>query len=114
MQEIAAYLLLKLAGKDGSSDEITAVIEAAGGSADESALSTLLGDLEGKDVNELLAAGMDKLKDVKMGGGGGGAGGAAGGDAAEEEEEEEKVEEEEIDMGGSMSMFGDDEGGDDY
>jgi len=49
-------------------------------------------------------------------GGGGGAGGDGDGAGAEEEaeKEEEKVEEEEIDMGGGMSMFGDDEGGDDY
>ena len=49
------------------------------------------------------------------GSGGGGDGGADGGEGeeAEEEKEEEKVEEEEIDMGGGMSMFGDDEG-DDY
>merc|ERR1712071_748855 len=40
-------------------------------------------------------------------GGGGGGGGAGGEDGAVEEE---KVEEEEMDMGGSMSMFGGDEG----
>ena len=115
MQEIAAYLLLKIAGKDGSAEEVTSVIEAAGGSVDEAALSTLISDMEGKDVNELLASGMEKLKDVPMGGGGGGggSGGAAGADAAEEEEEE-KEEEEEMDLGGGMSMFGDDDGGDDY
>lgn len=72
MQEIAAYLLLKIAGKDGSAEEITSVVEAAGGSADESAITTLLGDMDGKDINELLASGMEKLKDVPMGGGGGG------------------------------------------
>lgn len=115
MQEIAAYLLLKIAGKDGSAEEITSVVEAAGGSADESAITTLLGDMDGKDINELLASGMEKLKDVPMGGGGGGGagGGAAGGDAAEEKEEE-KEEEEEMDLGGGMDMFGGDEGGDDY
>jgi len=53
----------------------------------------------------------DPSKFASASGGGGGAGG--GGDAAAEEKEEE-VEEEEIDMGGGMSMFGDDEGGDDY
>merc|ERR1712087_179167 len=117
-QEIAAYLLCKIAGKDGSAEEVTSVVEAAGGSVDEAALTAMLGDLDGKDINELLAAGMEKLKDVPMGGGGGGgggAGGAAGGDAVEEEKEEEKEEEEEMDLGGGMDMFGgDDEGGDDY
>ena len=72
MQEIAAFLLCKLGGKAGSADEIKAVIAAAGGEANEDAVSQLVGDIEGKDVDELLAAGMEKLKDVPMGGGGGG------------------------------------------
>jgi len=108
MQEIAAYLLCKLAGKEGTSDEVTAVLAAAGKEADEGALSTLLSEIEGKDINELLAAGDEKLKTVKVGGGGGG--GAGGGDAAEEAVEEEEEEEEEADIGGGMDMFG---GGDD-
>eukprot|EP00577_Skeletonema_sp_RCC1716_P027723 CAMPEP_0113389304 /NCGR_PEP_ID=MMETSP0013_2-20120614/9550_1 /TAXON_ID=2843 ORGANISM="Skeletonema costatum, Strain 1716" /NCGR_SAMPLE_ID=MMETSP0013_2 /ASSEMBLY_ACC=CAM_ASM_000158 /LENGTH=72 /DNA_ID=CAMNT_0000272361 /DNA_START=154 /DNA_END=369 /DNA_ORIENTATION=+ /assembly_acc=CAM_ASM_000158 len=72
MQELAALLLCKLGGKDGSADDIKAVIEAAGGEANEEQIAALVGDLDGKDVNELLGAGMDKLKDVPMGGGGGG------------------------------------------
>merc|ERR1712194_950921 len=49
------------------------------------------------------------------GSGGGSGGGGGGGDAeAEEEKEEEKPVEEEMDLGGGMSMFGDEEGGDDY
>jgi large subunit ribosomal protein LP2 len=75
MIEIAALLLCKIGGKSGSADEIKAVLEAAGKEANEDALTKLTGDMEGKDVNELLAAGMEKLKDVPMGGGGGGGGG---------------------------------------
>jgi ribosomal protein L12E/L44/L45/RPP1/RPP2 len=75
MIEIAALLLCKLGGKDGSADDIKAVLEAAGASGNDDAISKLTGDLDGKDVNELLAAGMAKLKDVPMGGGGGGGGG---------------------------------------
>lgn len=75
MIEIAALLLCKLGGKDGSADDIKAVLEAAGATGSDDAISKLTGDLDGKDVNELLAAGMAKLKDVPMGGGGGGGGG---------------------------------------
>ena len=75
MIEIAALLLCKLGGKDGSADDIKAVLEAAGVAANDDAITKLTGDLDGKDVNELLAAGMAKLKDVPMGGGGGGGGG---------------------------------------
>ena len=72
MSEIAALLLCKIGGKAGSADDIKAVIEAAGGEVNEDALTKLTGDMDGKDINELLAAGMEKLKDVPMGGGGGG------------------------------------------
>ena len=72
MLEIAALLLCKIGGKDGSADDIKAVLETAGAEVNEDALTKLSGDMEGKDINELLAAGMEKLKDVPMGGGGGG------------------------------------------
>ena len=72
MSEIAALVLCKLGGKAGSADDIKAVLEAAGAEANDDAIAKLTGDMEGKDINDLLAAGMDKLKDVPMGGGGGG------------------------------------------
>ncbi|EEC44772.1 predicted protein [Phaeodactylum tricornutum CCAP 1055/1] len=114
MIEIAALLLCKLGGQGGSSDEVKAVIEAAGLEANEEQLAKLIGDMEGKDVNELMAAGSEKIKDVPFGGGGGGGGGAGDGGGAgaiEEAKPEEKEEEEEMDLGGGMDMFGGDEGG---
>ena len=71
MQEVAALLLCKVGGKAGSADEIKAVLEAAGVEVNEDQVTKLVGDMDGKDVNELLSAGMEKLKDVPMGGGGG-------------------------------------------
>lgn len=56
-------------------DDIKAVLEAAGQEANDDAITKLVGDVDGKDINELLAAGMAKMKDVPMGGGGGGGGG---------------------------------------
>jgi large subunit ribosomal protein LP2 len=84
MIEVAALLLCKLGGQSGSTEEIKAVLAAAGLEPNEDNLSKLMGDLEGKDINELLAAGQEKIKDIPFGGGGGGGGGAAtggGGDA---------------------------------
>lgn len=75
MQEIAALMLCKLGGKSGSAADIKAVLEAAGQEANEDAITKLTGDMDGKDINEILAAGMEKMKDVPMGGGGGGGGG---------------------------------------
>ena len=112
MKEVAAYLLCVLGGNDTpSASDISSVIAASGSDPAEESISTLVSDLEGKSVNDLLSEGMEKLKDVPMGGSGGGgaaAGGAAGGEAAEEEKEEEEEEEEAPAMGGDM--FGD--GGD--
>jgi large subunit ribosomal protein LP2 len=75
MHEVAALMLCKLGGKAGSADDIKAVLTAAGAEVNEDQLAKLIGDLEGKDINTLLAEGMAKLKDVPMGGGGGGGGG---------------------------------------
>ena len=70
MSEVAAPLLCKLGGKAGSAADITAVLEAAGAEVNEEKVTALAGDVDGKDINEILAAGMEKLKDVPMGGGG--------------------------------------------
>ncbi len=76
--------------------------------ADSGRVDKLLEELEGKDIAEVIGAGISKLASVPSGagggmaaaGGGGGGGGAAagGGDAGaakEEEKEEEKKEDEE-------------------
>ena len=116
MKEVAAYMMLVLGGSaTPSAEDVTKVIEAAGGEADADKVTSLINDMEGKDFNELLEAGREKLKDVSMGGGGGGGGGggaaAAGGDAAPAEAE--KPAEEEVDaLEGGMDMFGG--GGGDY
>ena len=73
MNVVASYLLLKLAGKDPKAADISALIASAGGEADEAKVELLMKEMEGKDVEELLKEGKDKLKSVSMGGGGGGA-----------------------------------------
>ena len=70
MSEVAALLLCKLGGKAGSAADITAVLEAAGVEVNEEKVTALASDVDGKDINEILAAVMEKLKDVPMGGGG--------------------------------------------
>ena len=113
MQEAAAYILLVLGGNaTPSADDVKNVITAAGAEANDDLIATLVGDMEGKTVDDLLAAGMDKLKDVPMGGGGGGGAAAAGGGAAAVEEVVEEEEEEEqqapaVDMFGGGDKSGD-------
>ncbi|KAK5988907.1 60S acidic ribosomal protein P2 [Cladobotryum mycophilum] len=105
MKHLAAYLLLGLGGNTSpSAEDIKGVLSAVGIEADDDRLAKLLSELEGKDINELIAEGSSKLASVPSGGAGGAAasgGAAAGGatEAAKEEEKEEEKEESDEDMG---------------
>lgn len=115
MKYVAAYLMLVLGGNaTPSADDVTKALAAVGIDADADSLNKLISELEGKELNELLAAGKERLAKFGGGGGGGGAGAAGEGAAEEAEVEKEVEEEEEMDMGGAMDMFGGDEGGEDY
>ncbi|KAH9936005.1 uncharacterized protein BXZ73DRAFT_3130 [Epithele typhae] len=106
MRHIAAYLLLQIGGKASpSAADIKKVLSAVGIEADEDRLSSLIAELNGKDVNTLIAEGSSKLASVPSGGAvaaSGGAptsGGAAAPEAKEEEKKEEEKEESDDDMG---------------
>ena len=63
MKLIAADALLVISGNEApTAEQVTAVVTAAGGEVDEAALTTLFGDLEGKNIHELLAKGETDLK----------------------------------------------------
>jgi large subunit ribosomal protein LP2 len=65
MKLLAAYILLVLGGKSSpTADEITNLITTVGGEVDADALTAMLADLEGKDINELLAKGEKDLSSV--------------------------------------------------
>lgn len=104
MKYLAAYLLLVQGGNTTpSAADITSLLESVGVEAEESRLSALLAELEGKDIAELVAEGNTKLASVPSGGaaaasGSAAASGAAAEEAAEEKEEEAK-EESDDDMG---------------
>lgn len=54
MKYMAAYLLLSLGGNTSpSAEDIKGVLSSVGIDADEERLSTLLKELEGKDINEV-------------------------------------------------------------
>ncbi|TVY23866.1 60S acidic ribosomal protein [Lachnellula hyalina] len=99
MKHLAAYLLLSLGGNSTpSAKDVKTVLESVGIEADDERLSTLISELKGKDLQELIAEGSSKLASVPSGGAGGAApaaGGAAAGGAVEEKEEEKKEEEKE-------------------
>ena len=57
MKHLAAYLLLSLGGNSSpSADDIKGVLESVGIDADESRLETLIGELKGKNLQEVLAS----------------------------------------------------------
>ncbi len=54
MKYLAAYLLLGLGGKASpSAKDIKAVLDSVGIEADDDRLKTLIGELKGKDINEV-------------------------------------------------------------
>ncbi|KAI4211257.1 MAG: hypothetical protein LQ351_005941 [Letrouitia transgressa] len=108
MKHLAAYLLLTLGGNDSpSADDVKGVLGSVGIEADDDRLDKLISELEGKNIQELIAEGSSKLASVPSGGGGGGGGAGpaatGGGDAAPAAEEkpakEEEKEESDEDMG---------------
>merc|ERR1719223_2189300 len=109
MRHVAAYLLCVLGGNESpKAEDVQKVLSAVSIDSDEEKLSTLIKDLEGKNIAEVIAAGQEKLSTVSIGGGASSAGGAAaaGGAEAAEEAKKEEEEEEEADLGGGMDMFG--------
>ncbi|KAH9066778.1 hypothetical protein EDB87DRAFT_1672030 [Lactarius vividus] len=109
MRYIAAYLLLKIAGNDSpTAADITKVIKSVGIEVDKERVSSLLSELDGKDVNALIAEGSSKLASVPSGGGAVAAASTSGGGAAPaaaEAKEEEKEEKEESDDDMGFGLF---------
>ena len=121
MRHLAAYILLVCGGNaTPSAGDVTSVLSQAGIEVDTERLEKLIGELAGKDINELVELGKEKLMPMGSGGGGGGGGAApaaaaAGGAAPAAEKKAEKPKEEEVDpMEGGMDMFGGGGGGKDY
>ena len=112
MKYIAAYALLVLGGNASpSADDVSRVLKSVGIDSESEKLDSLMKNLEGKKLHEIMSAGMSKVSTLAVGGGSGAAP-AAGDDAAaeavEEKEEEPQEEEADVDMG---DIFG---GDDDY
>ncbi|KAK9719968.1 60S acidic ribosomal protein P2 [Basidiobolus ranarum] len=103
MRYIAAYLLLTLGGNESpSASDVEKLLSSVGIEADSECLNKLISELEGKNVEELIAEGKSKLASVPSGGAAAPAsagGAAASSDAPAEEAKEEAKEESDDDMG---------------
>ena len=95
--------------------DVKKILESVGASMDDAEtkqLEELVEEMAGKEIANVLEAGLKKVKSVGMGGGGGGGGGAAAGGAAPAAEAaKEESEEEEEEMAPAANLFGDE---DDY
>lgn len=97
---VHSYLLLTLGGNASpSASDVSELLATVDVKADPERLETLIAELNGKDINELIATGSAKLASVPSGGAAAGgaaaAAAAAGGAPAAEEKKEEKAEEKE-------------------
>ncbi|WBW75225.1 60S acidic ribosomal protein A2 [Schizosaccharomyces osmophilus] len=108
MKYLAAYLLLTVGGKNAPSvPDIENVLSTVGVEVESQRVESLLKELEGKNVEELIATGNEKLATVPSGGAAAAAAPAAGGDApaAEESKKEEAKQEEESDEDMGFGLF---------
>ena len=101
MKVIAAYLLLVQGGNASpSAADVKKVLSAVGASADDAVVDSLVGDLNGKNIDEIIAEGKSKMASVgPVAAGGAAAGGAAAGGAAAAAAPEPEAEESDEEMG---------------
>lgn len=111
MRYVAAYLLAALGGNNKpSAQDITKILDSVGIEADSERLNKVITELNGKDLDEVVNAGLGKLACVPAGGAvaaptasAAAAGGAA--PPAEKKEEEKKEESEESDEDMGFGLF---------
>lgn len=109
MRYVAAYLLALLGGnKNPSEADISKILGSVGIEVDAAKVKKVISELAGKNIEEVIAKGSEKLASVPSGGGAvavsAGAPAAAGGadspkKESKKEEKKEESEEEDDDMG---------------
>ncbi|OCT94310.1 hypothetical protein XELAEV_18011978mg [Xenopus laevis] len=110
MRYVAAYLLAVLGGKTSpSAGDIKSILKSVGIDADDERVKKVIGELSGKDLDDVVNSGLAKLSSVPCGGAVSAAPAstpAAGGAApAEKKEEEKKEESEESDDDMGFGLF---------
>ncbi|XP_078076593.1 large ribosomal subunit protein P2-like [Mustelus asterias] len=110
MRYVAAYLLAVLGGNEApSSKDIKKILDSVGIEADDERLNKVIGELKGKNVDDVITAGNAKLASVPAGSvaTASATGGAAPAAAAvvEEKKEEKKEESEESDDDMGFGLF---------
>ena len=94
MKLVAAYLLLTVGGNTSpSAADVKQLLSTVGIEADDERLNKLIAEVEGKNIEELIQQGSEKLASVPSASAAPAAAAPAGGEApkAEEKKEEAKV-----------------------
>lgn len=106
MRYVAAYMLAVLGGNKAPTDaDLKKILGSVDVEYNPEQSKKVVSELSGKDLEELIQKGSEKLATIPSGGGGGATSAAAAAPAAAEEKKEEKKEEEEEeddDMGFSL------------
>ncbi|KAL0267214.1 UNVERIFIED_CONTAM: hypothetical protein PYX00_009551 [Menopon gallinae] len=114
MRYVAAYMLLALGGKENpTAADLEKVLSSVGIEADGEKLKTVISQLSGKNLEELISKGMEKLASMPSGGGAAAAaaapaaatGAAASPEKKEEKEAKKEVQEEESDDDMGFGLF---------
>merc|ERR1711939_679245 len=115
MKYLAAYCLAALGGKtDIGAKDLKAILESVGAEIDDGKINTVIDSLKGKNLHEVIGAGLGKVGSLSFGGGGGGGSSTAAktSEAPKEAKKEEKKKEEEPEEEADQNMgglFGDDD-----
>merc|ERR1712116_46028 len=107
MKYVAAYLLAAQSGSAPSKAAVTKILESIGADIEADKFDKVFAELDGKNVDEVIAEGMGLLASVPSGGAAPAAAAAGGADAAApaaEEKKESSEEESDSDMG--FDLFG--------
>ncbi|XP_054264453.1 60S acidic ribosomal protein P2 [Macrosteles quadrilineatus] len=110
MRYLASYLLAVLGGKDNpSSADLEKILNSVGIEVDNEKLNIVINQLKGKNIEDLIAEGREKLSSMPVGGGvavAAAPGAAAPAAAKEEAKEEKKAAKEESDQSDDDMGFG--------
>ncbi|XP_042529271.1 large ribosomal subunit protein P2 isoform X2 [Dipodomys merriami] len=113
MRYVASYLLAALGGNSSpSAKDIKKILDSVGIEADDDRLNKVISELNGKNIEDVIAQGVGKLASVPAGGAvvasaapGSAAPAAGSAPAAEEKKDEKKEESEESDDDMGFGLF---------
>ncbi|XP_032747330.1 large ribosomal subunit protein P2 isoform X1 [Rattus norvegicus] len=113
MRYVASYLLAALGGNSNpSAKDIKKILDSVGIEADDERLNKVISELNGKNIEDVIAQGVGKLASVPAGGAvavsaapGSAAPAAGSAPAAEEKKDEKKEESEESDDDMGFGLF---------